>query len=89
MSATVLTMIPSGTWHVDPKHSSVGFRVKHLGIATVRGTFTEFEGPFEVGEDLPSSRAYGTIKAASLSTNEQARDAHLRSADFFDVENHP
>ena len=76
----------AGTWKVDAAHSRVGFAVKHLGIATVRGEFTEFEGTFEIGEDLASSRAYGVVKAASVDTNEPGRDEHLRSADFFNTE---
>ncbi|MBW3653573.1 MAG: YceI family protein [Actinobacteria bacterium] len=77
------TIAPTGTWIVDASHSKVGFAVKHLGIATVRGEFKEFEGTFEIGEDVSASRAYGVVKAASVDTNEPARDEHLRSADFF------
>jgi polyisoprenoid-binding protein YceI len=87
MSAT--TVVPTGTWNVDPIHSRVGFSVRHLGIATVRGTFKEFEGTLEVGEDLSSARARGTVKPASIDTHDASRDDHLRSADFFDVENYP
>ena len=84
--STTATIAPTGTWTVDKSHSKVGFAVKHLGIATVRGEFRDFEGTFEIGEDLESSRAYGTVKAASVDTNEPGRDEHLRSADFFDAE---
>ncbi len=79
------TIAPTGTWNVDASHSKVGFAVKHLGIATVRGEFKEFDGTFEVGEDLATSRAFGVVKTGSISTNEEARDEHLRSADFFDA----
>ena len=82
------TIAPSGTWTVDASHSKVGFAVKHLGIATVRGEFKEFDGTFEIGEDLSTSRAFGVVKTASIDTNEQARDEHLRSADFFDAATH-
>src|SRR3954469_9498285 len=82
-------VVPTGTWRVDPAHSSVQFAVKHMGIATVRGKFTRFEGTLEVGEDLGSSRAYGKVDAASIDTDEPDRDAHLRSADFFDVDHYP
>lgn len=82
---TGITLIPTGTWVVDPVHSRVGFAVKHLGISTVRGEFKEFEGTLEIGEDLPTSRAYGTVKVASIDTRETDRDDHLRSPDFFDV----
>jgi polyisoprenoid-binding protein YceI len=83
------TLIPTGTWRVDPVHSRVGFAVKHMGVATVRGEFREFEGTLELDEDLASSRAYGTVRAASVDTNQEQRDEHLRSADFFNVEEHP
>lgn len=89
MSTTQITAIPTGTWNVDRSHSSVEFRVKHLGISTVRGAFREFEGYLEIGEDSTSSKAYGKIQAASIDTGEPARDDHLRSPDFFDAENHP
>jgi polyisoprenoid-binding protein YceI len=83
------SIIPPGTWRVDPAHSSVQFAVKHMGIATVRGKFTRFEGTLEVGEDLASSKAYGKVDVASIDTGEPDRDAHLRSADFFDAEHYP
>ena len=79
----------TGTWTVDPSHSTVGFAVKHLGIATVRGKFEQFEGTFEIGDELSSARAYGTVQAASIDTNDSGRDEHLRSADFFGVEANP
>jgi polyisoprenoid-binding protein YceI len=81
--------VPTGTWKIDPAHSSVEFSAKHLGIATVRGTFDEFEGTLEIGDDLESARAYGTVRSASVSTNEDQRDNHLRSEDFFHAEVHP
>jgi len=83
------TLVPTGTWNVDPTHSRVGFAVKHLGIATVRGVFKEFEGTLEIGEDLASAKARGTVKVASVDTNQTDRDEHLRGADFFDAENYP
>ena len=82
------TIAPTGTWTVDASHSKVGFAVKHLGIATVRGEFKEFEGTFEIGQDLSQSRAYGVVRTASVDTNEPGRDEHLRSADFFNAETH-
>jgi polyisoprenoid-binding protein YceI len=90
MSTTISrTAVPAGTWNVDPAHSKVGFAVRHMGIATVRGEFTGFEGSLEIGEDLTSATARGTVKATTVDTNESQRDEHLRSADFFDVEQHP
>ncbi len=81
------TPLPTGTWNVDPIHSSVEFHVKHLGIATVKGVFTDFEGTLNVGEDGVS--AHGSVKVASVDTREPQRDAHLRSPDFFDAETYP
>jgi polyisoprenoid-binding protein YceI len=83
------TSIPTGTWAVDTAHSKIGFAVKHMGVATVRGEFNEFEGILEVGDDLSEAHAAGTIKVASVDTNQDQRDEHLRSADFFDAELHP
>jgi polyisoprenoid-binding protein YceI len=81
--------VPAGTWTVDPAHSSVEFSVKHMMIATVKGRFTEFDGTLEVGEDAASAKVFGVIKVSSIDTHEPQRDAHLRSADFFDAEEYP
>jgi polyisoprenoid-binding protein YceI len=88
-SAATATQVPlpTGTWKVDPVHSSVEFQVKHLGIASVKGQFKEFEGTLEVAPD--GVRAYGTANVASVDTREPQRDAHLRSPDFFDADQHP
>jgi len=79
--------VPAGTWNVDPVHSSVEFHVKHLGIATVKGVFKEFEGSLQVGPD--GAKATGSVQVASVDTREEQRDAHLRSPDFFDAEQFP
>lgn len=86
-STATQTPLPTGTWKIDPIHSSVEFQVKHLGIATVKGQFTDFEGTLEVTSD--GLDAYGSVDVASVDTREPQRDTHLRSPDFFDVENHP
>jgi polyisoprenoid-binding protein YceI len=89
MATETTTIVPTGTWNVDPSHSSVNFAVKHMGIATVRGTFGTFEGTLEIGADLASAKAYGTVDTASVDTAEADRDNHLRSADFFNAEVNP
>jgi polyisoprenoid-binding protein YceI len=79
--------IPTGEWKVDPVHSTVEFQVKHLGIATVKGQFNEYEGTLEVTPEGVS--AYGKVKVASVDTREPQRDEHLRSPDFFDEQSYP
>jgi polyisoprenoid-binding protein YceI len=81
--------VPTGTWKVDPAHSSVGFEVKHMMIATVRGHFREFEGTIEAAPNPADSRAYGSVRTASIDTGQPDRDAHLRSPDFFDADRYP
>ena len=75
---------------LDPAHTTVEFVVRHLMITKVRGRFTTFDGSVELepGSDLPGA-IRATIQAASIDTREEQRDAHLRSADFFDVEKFP
>jgi polyisoprenoid-binding protein YceI len=85
-----MVRVPAGTWKVDPSHSSVGFEVKHMMIATVRGRFASFDGRLEAAEDDPShSRAEGWADVASIDTGNIDRDDHLRSADFFDAARYP
>jgi polyisoprenoid-binding protein YceI len=85
-----MVRVPPGTWTVDPVHSSVGFTIKHMMIATVRGKFNEFEGTIEAAADDPAhSHARGTVTVASIDTGNPDRDAHLRSPDFFDAERYP
>jgi polyisoprenoid-binding protein YceI len=81
--------VPAGTWAIDPAHSSIEFQVRHMGIATVKGRFTDFAGILEIDGDYANATARGSIRVASLDTNEPRRDAHLRSADSFDVERFP
>ncbi|MGZ4357856.1 MAG: YceI family protein [Gaiellaceae bacterium] len=84
-----IVRVPTGTWQVDPAHSNIEFEIKHLKIATVRGRFREFEGTIVAADDIADSRVSGVVKAASIDTNEPTRDAHLRSADFFDTDHYP
>ena len=79
-------LLSSGVWSVDPAHSIVEFRVSHMMIQTVRGRFRDFEGSISAGDD---PWVAGSIKVASLDTLNDERDAHLRSPDFFDVEEFP
>lgn len=78
------------TWVIDPAHTSVEFSVRHMMFATVRGHFGKVEGKIRLDEQDPShSMVEVEIDTASIDTRQQDRDQHLRSADFFDVENHP
>lgn len=81
--------LSAGTWTVDPTHAEVGFLARHLMVAKVRGRFQEVSGTVEVGETLAETTVTATANAGSISTNQADRDAHLRSADFFDVETYP
>ena len=83
-----LDPIRGSTWRVDPVHTTLEFRVRHAGVAKVRGVFRDFEGTLEIGGD-GIARATGSVDVASLDTRIGPRDEHLRSADFFDVEHHP
>lgn len=78
------------TYAIDASHSQVGFSVKHMMFSTVRGNFRGFEGTIEVDSDNPANSSVNvTIDASTISTGDQKRDDHLRSADFFDVETYP
>ena len=78
------------TWKIDPTHSQVEFAVRHLMITTVRGRFTDVSGTVVTDEEDPTkAEVEVTINAASIDTREAQRDAHLKSADFFDVETYP
>jgi polyisoprenoid-binding protein YceI len=77
-------------WTVDPTHSEVHFKVKHLVISTVTGTFKVFSGSLETTkEDFTDAEIEFSLDASSVDTNQPQRDDHLRSADFFDVEKFP
>lgn len=80
--------LTAGIWEIDPAHSEVTFVIRHL-MSKVRGSFTDFSGRFEIAEELAASQATARVEMASIDTRHADRDAHIRSADIFDVENHP
>jgi polyisoprenoid-binding protein YceI len=86
------TQIPGyvvGTWDIDPTHSTVGFVVRHMMVSKVRGFFRDFTGEIVTAEDPANSLVTATIDLTSIDTRQEQRDAHIRSADFFDVEKYP
>lgn len=88
MTTAVQTGLNTGTWTIDPAHSTVGFSVRHLMVSKVRGRFDDFSGAITVADDgTPSVTA--EVSIASVSTGNEQRDTHLRSAEFFDVEKYP
>jgi polyisoprenoid-binding protein YceI len=86
---TPTPVLAPGTWTIDPAHSEVSFSVRHLMVSKVRGTFTKFGGTITTAEDPGLASVEAEIDVASVDTRDERRDAHLRSADFFDVERHP
>src|SRR3954453_11223406 len=91
MTSTQTTQIPGyvvGTWDIDASHSTVGFSVRHMMVSKVRGYFREFSGEIVTAEDPAQSRVTATVDMDSIDTRQEQRDAHIRSADFFDVGNH-
>ncbi|ALQ29727.1 MULTISPECIES: YceI family protein [Micrococcaceae] len=89
MTAAATSPLTAGTWNLDASHSEVGFSVRHAGISKVRGSFTEFDATLTIGESLADSSVEATVQIASVSTKDANRDAHLKSADFFDAEQFP
>jgi polyisoprenoid-binding protein YceI len=81
--------LPSGTWAVDPDHSGVHFKVRHIGLSNVRGRFNRYDARLTVGESLADTRVEATIEMSSVDTNQPDRDAHLLGTDFFSAERHP
>src|ERR1700722_5893267 len=77
----------TGTYNVDPTHSNVGFEVRHMGIATVRGSFRTFEGQLDATGEAPVLE--GNVAVESIDTGEENRDGHLKAPDFFDTAQYP
>ncbi len=84
-----LNDLTPGTWNIDPSHSIVSFVARHLVITKVRGTFGEVSGAIVITDDELASTVQATIGMASITTGDEGRDGHLKSADFFDVDTYP
>jgi polyisoprenoid-binding protein YceI len=90
MSTLTAPQIATSTWNIDPAHSVAEFKVKHMMISNVKGQFSGISGTLSLDEnDVTNSKIESHIDAASINTREAQRDAHLKSADFFHVENFP
>jgi polyisoprenoid-binding protein YceI len=90
MSTTTLPSTLTGSYVIDPTHSRLGFVARHAMVTKIRGSFNQFAGTgYFDAENPAASRVELTIQAASVDTRNADRDAHLRSNDFFDMENHP
>jgi polyisoprenoid-binding protein YceI len=88
MTATATTQLAVGTWAIDPVHSSINFWVRHLMVSKVRGKFENFSGAIVIAEDGTPS-VHAEIAVDSVNTGNEQRDAHIKSADFFEVEKYP
>jgi polyisoprenoid-binding protein YceI len=86
---TLPSGLTPGVWTLDMSHSEIGFTVRHAGISKVRGRFTEASAEAHIGQSLAESSLHATVKTSSFDSGDANRDAHVRGADFFDVENHP
>lgn len=89
MTTDIATLPQTGTWTIDPSHSSIEFVAKHLVVSKVRGRFGSFSGTVDVADPVESSTVQVSIDAASISTGDEQRDGHLVSGDFLDVETFP
>src|SRR5205807_5368041 len=90
MSTLATPQTSTATWNIDPAHSVAEFKVKQMMISNVKGQFAKVSGVLTLDEsELTNSRVEAVIEVASLETREAQRDAHLKSADFFDVEKFP
>ncbi|HEY1222544.1 MAG TPA: YceI family protein [Acidimicrobiales bacterium] len=78
-----------GVYNVDPVHSTVSFIARHLVAAKVRGNFTEFSGTITIGDSIEASSVVAEVQASSITTANEMRDGHLKSADFLDLEHFP
>src|SRR3954451_9459045 len=84
-----ISELTPGVWNVDPAHSSIGFVARHLMVTKVRGRFNKFSGTLTIAEDPLQSKVEATADIASVTTGDETRDGHLKSADFFNIEQNP
>ncbi len=86
---STITAIPAGTWNLDPTHTHIGFTVRHMMVAKVRGSFNDFSAEITVGENPLESSLSAVVQMASIDTGNADRDGHLRTNDFFAIDEFP
>lgn len=86
---SAISELTPGTWTPDLAHSHVGFTVRHMVVSKVRGSFQKFDASLHIAEDPLQSTVEATIDLASINTGDEGRDNHVRSGDFFDIEQFP
>ncbi|MEP7113384.1 MAG: YceI family protein [Ilumatobacteraceae bacterium] len=84
-----ITDLTPGVWNVDPSHSTIGFVARHLMVSKVRGHFATFSGTLTIDAEPLQSKVEATVDINSITTNDETRDGHLKSADFFNLEKNP
>ena len=89
MANTTKTTYQTGTWNIDPAHTTASFSARHMMITKVRGTFRALSGTIQLTDDPTQSSVQATIQAGSIETGEPQRDAHLKSPDFLDADQYP
>lgn len=88
--ALIVSPVSAQTWTIDPSHSSATFAVRHMMVSNVKGSFGRMEGTVDFdGKDIAGIKANAKIDTTTITTNNEKRDTHLKSADFFDVAAHP
>lgn len=85
----VVSPVPAGTWTVDPTHTRIGFVARHMMVTKVRGSFADFSADVHIGERPSESSLRAEVQMASIDTGNAERDGHLRTNDFFDIEQYP
>jgi polyisoprenoid-binding protein YceI len=89
MSDTATSTLTAGTWSLDPTHTHIGFTVRHMMVAKVRGSFGDFSAEITVGENPLESSLSAVVQMASIDTGNADRDGHLRTNDFFAIDEFP
>ncbi len=88
-SSSSTVSLPAGTWSLDPTHTHIGFTVRHMMVAKVRGSFSEYSAEITVGENPLDSTLSAVVQMASIDTGNGDRDGHLRTNDFFSIDEFP